>query len=271
MTFERVAESERADIAAWKDMYEAAPADFRQQYRLANVMVNGTLVLTSSGLQLGHFNSAIGLAAGASVSEESIDQVLRAFELAGSAKYMIHVVPGPQSETVEGWLKARGLEPAAGAWGRVIRGDEALTAGDAATAGVHQIGSENAAEWAQFLDRVYRLPTAPWLMELVSRKGWHHMAMREAGALVAARSMFLDTDGRAWLGIDAPVPGIMTNRYDRDFALIAALVAKGLAEGARAFYTDIELPNADLAGPAYDGFRALGFRPSYLRRHYLKR
>ena len=50
----------------------------------------------------------------------------------------------------------------------------------------------------------------------------------------------------AWLGMDAPVPGVMTEDYEPDAALCAFIVADGLQRGATSFLADIELPSMAL-------------------------
>ena len=89
------------------------------------------------------------------------------------------------------------------------------------------------------------------------------------GQVVAARSIFVDAKShRAWLGIDAPIPGYMTTEYDRDFAICEALVAEAAKAAAQRFFTDIEAAKADRAGPAYEGFRRLGFKPINNRKKF---
>jgi hypothetical protein len=55
-------------------------------------------------------------------------------------------------------------------------------------------------------------PIGDWLRALVGRPGWTHAIRREGGRsdgpIVMARSLYCDEEGWAWLGIDAPVPGV---------------------------------------------------------------
>jgi hypothetical protein len=53
-------------------------------------------------------------------------------------------------------------------------------------------------EWAEFLQRVYRLDTGPWLQRLIGRTGWHQYVVRESGEIVGARCMYVDSGGMAW-------------------------------------------------------------------------
>ncbi|MFN7924877.1 MAG: hypothetical protein U0Q16_32560 [Bryobacteraceae bacterium] len=251
--------AERTEIAAWADMAAAVPPDFYELYRLEARFENGLFTMTSRGLHLAHFNAANT----DPWTPEVLDAALETFRRAGSSKFYVHMMPE------EGALAAaRGLRRVS-AWDRIVR---PATAGEPAHAeclGVERVTSATASEWAGFIDSVYHLPAAPWLIAFAERNGWHHFALREAGAIVAARSMFIDGEQRAWWGIDAPVPGIMTDRFDRDFALCAAMLDAGWVEGAREFVSWIEKPNPSRTGPAYEGFAKLGFEVPYLRENWM--
>ena len=125
-------------------------------------------------------------------------------------------------------------------------------------------------EWAEFIQRVYRLDTGRWLQALVGRPGWHNYVARDGGEIAAARSMFIGPDGMAWLGIDGPVPGVHWDDYRPDAALCEFIVADGLAAGARGFIADIEAPSAALDTPAYGYFGRLGFSRPYVRTHWAR-
>ena len=62
----------------------------------------------------------------------------------------------------------------------------------------------------------------------------------------------------------------MPDGYERDCALVAAMVKGGLARLARGFFPDIEAFPASLEGPSYKGFMGLGSRPVYGRRHFMR-
>src|SRR5437588_4922889 len=57
------------------------------------------------------------------------------------------------------------------------------------------------------------------------------------------------------LGMDGPVPGLMTDDYEPDAAICSRIVADGLVAGARRFIADIEAPSDAMDTPAYEYFR----------------
>jgi hypothetical protein len=170
------------------------------------------------------------------------------------------------------WLRDRGLEPF-DRQDRIVRTQGAATA-DPGRPGreltVERVRPETANEWSQFLQRVYRLDTGPWLPLLIDRPGWHQYVAREHGEIVAARGMYVGGDGIAWLGMDGPVPGIMTQDFEPDAAICARIVTDGPALGARTMISDIEQPSAGLDTPSYAYFGALGFTRPYTRTHWAR-
>ena len=120
-----------------------------------------------------------------------------------------------------------------------------------------------------FLQGVYRLDTGPWLPPLINRPGWHQYVAREQGGIVAARGMYVGADGIAWLGMDGPVPGIMSRLRARRRDLRGDCGRRpGL--GARTIIADIEQPSAGLDTPSYADFAALGFSRPYTRTHWAR-
>jgi hypothetical protein len=70
--------------------------------------------------------------------------------------------------------------------------------------------------------------------------------------------------------MDGPVPGLGTEDYEPDAALCRAIVADGLALGARGFLADIEAPSQAMDTPAYEHFARLGFTRPYVRTHWTR-
>ena len=133
---------------------------------------------------------------------------------------------------------------------------------------VEPVQAGTADEWAEFLQRVYRLDTGDWLQRLVGRRGWHPYLARKESEIVAARTLYVGANGLAWLGMDCPVPGLGTDDYAPDAAICARIVQDGLRLGARGFLADIEAPSRAMDTPAYECFRALGFSRPYVRTHW---
>jgi hypothetical protein len=259
---------EAAEARAWVDLYSAAPRSWADGAGLGTRWVGGALVLSWAATGRRYFSRAIGLGVTEPATPGAIDEILRGWDEEGITMFLLQSLPHCRPERYDELLRERGLEPF-DAQDRIVRGGEPATAFPAELA-VERVEADTADEWAEFLQRVYRLDTGPWLQELIDRPGWHQYVAREDGQVVAARGMFIGTDGVAWLGMDGPVPFVMWDEHEPDAALCARMVADGLTAGATSFITDIEAPSAELDTPSYDYFGRLGFRRPYVRTHYTR-
>jgi hypothetical protein len=269
-TSEFSAQVENAELNAWLDMYAAAPADFAQRFQLEILHREGVVLTRCAPIPFVHFNCVFNLGVGSPATEKQLDAVLAEYKAANITSFAIYHNPACQPAELPQWFEARGLRHRGG-WDRIVR-DGAALSGPSIEASdsyrVEKVAKDTAPEWAGFIDSTYGLPTAPWLLALVGRPGWHHYLLRKELKVVAVRSMYLHSDGMAWLGIDAPVPGLMAPSYELDLRLCRRIVQDGLALGAKHFVADIEAPSAEMNTPAYAGFGSLGFRKLYFRSHH---
>ncbi|HXE44465.1 MAG TPA: hypothetical protein VN635_04625 [Conexibacter sp.] len=264
---------EAAEARAWADLYAAAPLAWAQAVGHGAREIGGALVLHWRATGRRYFSRAIGLGVTAPASEQALDAILACWEELGIDAFLVQSLPHCAPAEYERWLRVRGLEPF-DAQDRIVRGGQPASALPAAIGdrelAVERVEPASAGEWSDFLQRVYGLDTGSWLPRLIGRPGWHQYVAREDGAIVAARGMFIGSDGWAWLGMDGPVPGLMTQDYAPDAALCAVMVEDGLAHGARGFLTDVEAPSATQDTPAYGAFAALGFTRPYVRTHWTR-
>jgi hypothetical protein len=264
---------EGAEARAWGDMYAAAPADFARSAGVGTSAVGGALVLRWAATGRRYFSRVIGLGVERPAMVQAIDRIIEGYRRAGIAMFLLQGLPHCQPAEYVHWLTERGLE-AFDAQDRIIRGAEAAPAARSVAPDrglvVERVGPGTSDEWAQFLQRVYRLEAGPWLAALIGRPGWHQYVAREGGEVVAARGMYIGADGMAWLGMDGPVPGLHTDDYEPDAAICDVAVRDGLALGARGFLTDIEVTSPEMDTPSYEHFGYLGFRRPYVRTHYAR-
>jgi hypothetical protein len=264
---------EAAEARAWADMYAAAPAAFARSAGVRAYEAGGALVLEWAATGRRYFSRTIGLGVGMRATEEAVDRIIEGYEQAGIPMFLLQSLPHCLPADYEGWLRERGLQPF-DAQDRIVRGAELAPAPRRGEPGreltVERVGPDTTAEWAEFLPRVYGLDTGPWLPKLVGRPGWHQYVAREEGEIVAARGMYIGPDGMAWLGMDGPVPGLMTEDYELDAAICDFIVRDGLGRGARGFLADIEVRSPAMDTPAYENFARLGFRLPYVRTHHAR-
>jgi hypothetical protein len=263
---------ESAEAGAWADMYAAAPRDFAQSAGVATRTVGGALVISWAATGRRYFSRTIGLGVIEPATPKALDDIVDGYADAAVAMFLIASQPHCRPEGFEDALRERGFEPF-DAQDRVVRGGAplrhtALPRSDDRDLDVERVTSATTDEWAEFVQRVYRLDTGSWLQALVGRRRWRQYVAREDGRVVAARGMYVTPHRVAWVGMDAPVPGLSTPDFEPDAALWERIVADGLAAGARMFIADVEAPSPAYDTPAYEYFAALGFRVPYARTHW---
>ena len=176
-------------------------------------------------------------------------------------------------EYLEPMLIDRGFVPA-GRWERLFRDNRDLRAPAYRIPqkwAIQKVNETNAEAWADFVSGTYGMPpTKDWLLNFAVRKNWAHYLLQEEGKILAVRSMFTGLDNFAFLGIEAPIPGMMTGNYQMDAALLRQIIKDGLKEGVKRFVADIEIVDENAATPAYANARMLGFLIPYRRLVYKK-
>jgi hypothetical protein len=259
---------EAAEARAWADMYAAAPGGWAERAGQSTRRVGGTLVLQWAATGRRYFSRAIGFGVVEPATPEALDEILAGWDAAGIDMFLVKSLRHCLPPGYDDLLRSRGLEEF-DRQDRILRGAEPAEPFPGEFE-VDRVETATADEWAEFLQRVYRLETGPWLQRLIGRPGWHQYVAREAGEIVAARGMFVGPDGIAWLGMDGPVPGLVTDDYEPDASICARIVEDGLAAGATAFIADIEAATDRMDTPAYANFARLGFRRPYVRTHFTR-
>jgi hypothetical protein len=261
--------AEAVDTDNWFDSFAAAPPPVRDALALG-ARRDGALAMVRSRIPFSHFNMVLTLGCPAPADDAAFAAIDRFYAEAGVAKHWVMVNDHSEPADLDQRLLARGYAPA-GAWDRVILRGARPDLWAARAAGCETVTSDNAADWSAFILKSYGMPPpiAHWLHALVGRKRWFHALRREGGRpgapVAMVRSLYLADNGWAWLGIDAPVPGVMAPCFDDDQKVTAHLLQAASA-GAHSFVSDIEVPSPERSGPAYQRWEELGFTAAYLRR-----
>ncbi len=261
---------EFAELHAWLDQWDNFPDDLVRQFRFGKHWLGEVLVITSPVIPFSHFNQVMGFGLTQSATEKELDDILALFRAENIKKIELHHIPHTQPPQLTSWLAERGLRVVSG-WDRVYRGNEPLADETALPAGmrVEKVTRATMEEWATFLVTWYNLPqTKLLLLALVECERWHHYVLREGERIVAARSMYVHHDGNAWWGIEAPVPGFMTPRFDLDYHLCREIVKDGLRLGVKYFVADIEKVSPTMDHDGYRNFATMGFKRVYYRSNF---
>lgn len=266
-------QAERTDARQWFDCFAAAPPAVAAALGLAarHLGPRADLASVRSQVPFSHFNMVLNLGCDAVVDDAAFAAIEAFFAEGGCGQHWVLVNEHSQPSDLGARLLARGYREA-GAWDRIVLRGGHPQRWQAMAEGCELVTPDTMSDWSAFLLRCYDMPTpiAHWLHALVGRPGWFHALLREGGQVVMARSLYVADDGWAWLGIDAPVPGVMAPCFAADQRVSAALLLAATSAGAHSFVSDIEAPSAERRGPAYQAWAKLGFEAEYLRRLFCK-
>lgn len=261
--------AERIDADSWFDQWQAAPAPVAQALKLTAAR-QGELRMVRSAVPFSHFNMVLTLGCPAPVDDAAFAAIESFYGGQPEVPHWILVNDHTQPPDLAQRLRERGYEPA-GQWDRVVLQQAAPERWATFASGCEAVDGHNASEWAGFILACYGMPPiiGEWLRSLVGRPGWIHALRRQGGrpdgTIVMTRSLFHDAAGWAWLGIDAPVPGVMAPCFDDDQHLVATLLTAAAQRGARNFVSDIEQPSAGRDTEPYRRWAELGFEAVYRR------
>lgn len=267
--------AERIDSDNWLDDFASAPPHVAAALGLATSRI-GELVMVRSHVPFSHFNMVLTLGCPAPADDAAFDAIERFYAPGGAGRHWVLAHQYDQPRNLAQQLIARGYRPD-GAWERVVLQGVPTDRWATHAQGCEFVTTANATAWIAFLLECYRMPPVigEWLGALVGRRGWTHAIRRErgrtAGRVVMARSLYQDEAGWAWLGIDAPIPGVMAPCFEDDQYVVATLIADATTRGACAFVSDIEAPSPTRDSEAYVRWGELGFEPVYRRELYVKR
>lgn len=257
---------EQFEENAWKDMYEAAPREFVESFGLDHTKTPDGDLFFCTKIPFVHFNFTNTIGLSTPVNPMKIDNLTFQYRQRHCPKAFVILSPFANPANIEELLLKAGFEPET-SWDRAYRGNSALKPmlPHKRNLSVEEVNHTNGKEWSDFICNTYSLPTHSWLLALVGREGWHHFILRENKKIIEVRSMY-QKDGFAWIGVDAPVPGLMTNDFEADYVLMHAMIRKGLSVGVKHFVTDIEKPDDYQKLDSYKYFRELDFDVEYRRK-----
>jgi hypothetical protein len=250
--------ADRAEAAAWRDMYAAAPPELDVRAEVAG----GATILTAPRLPLGLFNRVIGAdwASGADVT----DAYTALFGARGVRKYFVHVWEDEHPAEPESRDLVHALPPY---WAKLVwRGpDEPLTS----ALSVRVVAPDDAAAVARIVCAANEMPSflIPWVASVAARANWRIYGAYDGADLVAGALMWTGREG-AWLGLAGTA--VSARRRGAQRALLRARVEDARAADAAVITTETWAPtagahNSSLANMLRAGFVEIGRRANYTR------
>lgn len=255
---------EHAGLEAWADLFRSVPPAFTRAYRPEWREEQGVHYTRCRAIPFAPFNTIHDLGLTAPATEPLLDQLLAAYAAVGITRFEVIHHPGRVPAALPRWLASRRLHARSAHCRLYALGGPARSSGATPSPeSVVVVDQHLAPRWTTFLDRWYELPTGAWFRELVGRRGWLHAVLLRDGEVRAARSLYLSPGREGWLGLEAPVPGMMTADHADDDLLLGHLLAEARRREARVVVADATTHEDHL-----ERWQRLGLRVGYLRTAY---
>jgi hypothetical protein len=252
--------AEFGELAAFRDLYAAAPGDAR------TVDVGGAVCLAVPALpSSAMFNRVLGLGVKRPATEGDLDEIAAFFDDAG-VDYGIALHPLARPRELRMWLNTRGFNTGY-AWAKFERGLEPPAEADTDLR-IEEVGPERAADFAEVFVRAYGTPELfrDWAAALPGRSGWHCFVAYE-GETPAATGAVFTQDNVGWFGMAGTLPEF--RRRGAQSAILASRVRAAAEAGAKVLVTETGERVEGKPSNSYRNIERAGFEFRYVRPNYL--
>lgn len=265
MKGEHCLESERIEVAAWRDMLAAMPEDFGRAIGNGSRMIGNTLAISAKNVPLVTFNRVIGMGLDAAGGRGQVGQVAEHIRAHSIPAAQLQIAPQLLTSEHERELAAEGFERLAVRWAKMGRSTDDPPSFDAGL-DIEEVGLGQTDAFASAVHAGFGMPPIfkAWIAALVGRAGWRCYVAREAGEVVAGAALFLGADA-AWLGMAATLP--TARKHGAQSALIARRIDDAGKAGKRWVYTEtgmLDGPNPSLDNMYRTGFECLHERTNWV-------
>jgi hypothetical protein len=248
-----VEELDRAEAAAFRDIYEAPPPALAEQHGLAVAVVGEAVCGAARALPgVPDLNHVVGAG-----PETDLDAVAAFY--AGLA----HIVAvSPHSGDLAARLQAAGYTPAY-PWMKFVRAADPPPAASS-TLRVAVAGADRAEDFAAPVAAGFGMPPfmREHLAQLPGRDGWTCVAAYDGDRPVAGAALFVTGD-HGWLGMGAVVPG--ERGRGAQGALLAERIRLAAEAGCRTVTTETGVRQEGRPAYSYRNILRAGFEEAYER------
>jgi len=210
-------------------------------------------------------NRIVGLGRTEPATEAGLDQALAA--IGEDVTCYVSVAPEARPDTLEDWLRSRGLQPGWG-WMAFRRGVAEMPAAPTSLR-LAEVDAQTAADsFGRVVADGYGLPTAiAGVCARAYQVGWECWLALDGDVPVAAAGVFVD-EGVGYLGFAATLPehrgkGAQT-------ALLAARIKRARERGCDAVLTETGELREGLPGNSYRNIRRAGFEEIAVTANWLR-
>jgi GNAT superfamily N-acetyltransferase len=255
--------AERGELEAFRDLFEAAPADLGARVEeIGGAVCIGLPEAPRSAL----FNRALGLGLEQPATQEQLEQIT-SFYGHLEVEWCVAVAPQAQPRDVSSWLATRGFTPGY-AWAKFQRGLEDPSGGGTELRVAEAVAGAEAESFGDVFVRAYGAPELfrDWLAGVPGRPGWRCFVAFDGETPAATGALYVK-GGVGWLGVAATLPE--HRRRGAQGAILAARIRAAAEEGCEVVVTETGEQVEGRTSSSYRNIERAGFELAYVRANYL--
>jgi GNAT superfamily N-acetyltransferase len=259
--------AEEIERAALVDLHKAASSDLRTSLGIFGQALGSAFVSVASTLPASAIvlNRTIGVGLRKPETEETIHEIVDAYQSANVSRYFIQLHPDAAPSTIETWLLERGVEKARG-WQKFSRGRESIPPPKTDLT-IKKIGAEGGVALAEILCDAFDLGDAarPWISRLPTCERWHVFMTFAGDDPAGTGSVFIDGDC-AWIDFGATAPQF--RQRGSQSSLLRHRIQFALDHGCRHMFTCTGEAVPGDPQHSYTNIMKAGFKEDYVRANY---
>lgn len=256
--------AEQVELAAWAEVWAAAPPELAARYGIESASIGGALC-TSVGEQASTMlNRVVGLGLDAPATDDDLDAI-ESFFARHAQPYYVSLNPKAKPSDLPARLGHRGFTNGY-AWMKFTRGAEPPPAIETQLR-VEWVDADRGADFGDVVAAGYELEpfTASWLAEL-PRTRWRCYVAYDGEEPAGAAALYVHDD-TGYLTFAATRPE--HRRKGAQGALLAKRIADAIDEGCRTLVTETGERIPMKPSNSYRNILRFSFAESYLRPNYL--
>lgn len=258
---------ELAEMSAYQEMFEAAPAQFAEGVGMKTRRFGSAIAFRAEKIPLILFNRVIGLGLWEEATEQTLDEIIEFYREIGNT-FAVQLSPVAQPAELVGWLEARGFKYSDN-WAKMYRPAEAAPTIPTRLR-LEKIGVEQAEDFARVTIAGFRMPPAmtPWTQSLVGRPNWQHYLAYDEETPVAGGALLVH-NGVGWLGLGSTLP--THRKQGGQGSIMARRIQDAEALGCQWVVTETGEDVPENPNPSYHNMVRTGFQLAYQRPNYIMR
>lgn len=257
---------ETCEMAAWEDLFKAAPADVAADAGIELMDCPYGLLGIVGAADVLALNRVVGFGLRRDADPESPLAAIHEYETRGVSRFFVPISPAARPENLPHVLERYGLRHYNN-WVRMLRDTAGIPAVDSDLE-IREIASADAAPFAELVCRNFSWPDSlqPWIAATVGRPSWRHYLALDRGKPVATGAMFL-RGHCAWF--DLATTDAASRGRGAQSKLLEVRLRDALESGCNLVTMETAEQRPGLSAPSFRNAIRLGFQKGYVRPNYI--